>query len=40
MQLSKTTAPLDRLDEPDPFIAVLTDPTTGGVLPASRASAT
>jgi acetyl-CoA carboxylase carboxyl transferase subunit beta len=38
MQLSKTTAPLVRLDEAGiPFIAVLTDPTTGGVL-ASFAS--
>jgi acetyl-CoA carboxylase carboxyl transferase subunit beta len=38
MQLSKTTAPLVRLDESGvPFIAVLTDPTTGGVL-ASFAS--
>jgi acetyl-CoA carboxylase carboxyl transferase subunit beta len=38
MQLSKTTAPLVRLDAAGiPFIAVLTDPTTGGVL-ASFAS--
>ena len=38
MQLSKTTAPLVRLDQAGiPFIAVLTDPTTGGVL-ASFAS--
>lgn len=38
MQLAKTTAPLVRLDEASvPFIAVLTDPTTGGVL-ASFAS--
>jgi acetyl-CoA carboxylase carboxyl transferase subunit beta len=38
MQLSKTTAPLVRLDASGvPFIAVLTDPTTGGVL-ASFAS--
>jgi hypothetical protein len=38
MQLAKTTAPLVRLDESGvPFIAVLTDPTTGGVL-ASFAS--
>jgi acetyl-CoA carboxylase carboxyl transferase subunit beta len=38
MQLSKTTAPLVRLDEAGvPFISVLTDPTTGGVL-ASFAS--
>jgi acetyl-CoA carboxylase carboxyl transferase subunit beta len=38
MQLAKTTAPLVRLDEAGiPFIAVLTDPTTGGVL-ASFAS--
>jgi acetyl-CoA carboxylase carboxyl transferase subunit beta len=38
MQLAKTTAPLERLDEAGvPFIAVLTDPTTGGVL-ASFAS--
>ncbi len=38
MQLSKTTAPLVRLDHAGvPFIAVLTDPTTGGVL-ASFAS--
>jgi len=38
MQLSKTTAPLVRLDDAGiPFIAVLTDPTTGGVL-ASFAS--
>ena len=38
MQLSKTTAPLVRLDESGvPFITVLTDPTTGGVL-ASFAS--
>jgi acetyl-CoA carboxylase carboxyl transferase subunit beta len=38
MQLGKTTAPLVRLDEAGvPFIAVLTDPTTGGVL-ASFAS--
>ena len=33
MQLAKTTAPLPRLDEAGvPFISVLTDPTTGGVL--------
>jgi acetyl-CoA carboxylase carboxyl transferase subunit beta len=38
MQLAKTTAPLVRLDQAGiPFIAVLTDPTTGGVL-ASFAS--
>jgi len=38
MQLGKTTAPLVRLDEAGvPFVAVLTDPTTGGVL-ASFAS--
>jgi acetyl-CoA carboxylase carboxyl transferase subunit beta len=38
MQLAKTTAPLVRLDEAGvPYIAVLTDPTTGGVL-ASFAS--
>jgi acetyl-CoA carboxylase carboxyl transferase subunit beta len=38
MQLGKTTAPLVRLDEAGvPFITVLTDPTTGGVL-ASFAS--
>jgi len=38
MQLSKTTAPLVRLDDAGvPFITVLTDPTTGGVL-ASFAS--
>ena len=38
MQLSKTTAPLVRLDEAGvPFISILTDPTTGGVL-ASFAS--
>ncbi|HEX5039033.1 MAG TPA: acetyl-CoA carboxylase, carboxyltransferase subunit beta [Candidatus Limnocylindria bacterium] len=38
MQLGKTTAPLVRLDEAGvPYIAVLTDPTTGGVL-ASFAS--
>jgi acetyl-CoA carboxylase carboxyl transferase subunit beta len=38
MQLAKTTAPLVRLDEAGiPFVAVLTDPTTGGVL-ASFAS--
>jgi acetyl-CoA carboxylase carboxyl transferase subunit beta len=38
MQLAKTTAPLVRLDEAGvPFITVLTDPTTGGVL-ASFAS--
>ena len=38
MQLAKTTAPLVRLDEAGvPFISVLTDPTTGGVL-ASFAS--
>ena len=38
MQLAKTTAPLARLDDAGvPFIAVLTDPTTGGVL-ASFAS--
>ena len=38
MQLAKTTAPLVRLDAAGvPFIAVLTDPTTGGVL-ASFAS--
>lgn len=38
MQLSKTTAPLVRLDAAGvPFITVLTDPTTGGVL-ASFAS--
>jgi acetyl-CoA carboxylase carboxyl transferase subunit beta len=38
MQLAKTTAPLVRLDHAGiPFITVLTDPTTGGVL-ASFAS--
>lgn len=38
MQLAKTTAPLVRLDDAGiPFISVLTDPTTGGVL-ASFAS--
>lgn len=38
MQLAKTTAPLVRLDHAGvPFIVVLTDPTTGGVL-ASFAS--
>jgi acetyl-CoA carboxylase carboxyl transferase subunit beta len=38
MQLAKTTAPLVRLDTAGvPFIAILTDPTTGGVL-ASFAS--
>ncbi len=38
MQLAKTTAPLVRLDEAGvPFITILTDPTTGGVL-ASFAS--
>jgi acetyl-CoA carboxylase carboxyl transferase subunit beta len=38
MQLAKTTAPLVRLDSAGvPFITVLTDPTTGGVL-ASFAS--
>ncbi len=38
MQLAQTTAPLVRLDEAGvPFITVLTDPTTGGVL-ASFAS--
>jgi acetyl-CoA carboxylase carboxyl transferase subunit beta len=38
MQLAKTTAPLGRLDAAGiPFIAILTDPTTGGVL-ASFAS--
>ena len=38
MQLAKTTAPLVRLDEAGvPFISILTDPTTGGVL-ASFAS--
>ncbi len=38
MQLAKTTAPLVRLDEAGiPFVAILTDPTTGGVL-ASFAS--
>lgn len=38
MQLAKTTAPLVRLDAAGvPFIAILTDPTTGGVL-ASFAS--
>ena len=38
MQLAKTTAPLVRLDAAGvPFISVLTDPTTGGVL-ASFAS--
>ena len=38
LQLPKTTAPLVRLDEAGvPFISVLTDPTTGGVL-ASFAS--
>ena len=38
MQLAKTSAPLVRLDNAGvPFIAVLTDPTTGGVL-ASFAS--
>ena len=38
LQLAKTTAPLVRLDEGGvPFISILTDPTTGGVL-ASFAS--
>lgn len=38
MQLAKTTAPLVRLDHAGvPFVAILTDPTTGGVL-ASFAS--
>ncbi len=38
LQLGKTTAPLARLDDEGiPFISVLTDPTTGGVL-ASFAS--
>ncbi len=38
LQLAKTTAPLERLDIAGvPFISVLTDPTTGGVL-ASFAS--
>ena len=38
MQLAKTTAPLPRLDDAGiPFIVLLTDPTTGGVL-ASFAS--
>jgi acetyl-CoA carboxylase carboxyl transferase subunit beta len=38
LQLAKTTAPLAKLDEAGvPFISVLTDPTTGGVL-ASFAS--
>jgi acetyl-CoA carboxylase carboxyl transferase subunit beta len=38
LQLAKTTAPLVRLDEAGiPFISILTDPTTGGVL-ASFAS--
>ena len=38
LQLAKTTAPLGRLDDEGiPFISVLTDPTTGGVL-ASFAS--
>jgi acetyl-CoA carboxylase carboxyl transferase subunit beta len=38
MQLAKTAAPLTRLDDAGiPFIAILTDPTTGGVL-ASFAS--
>ncbi|HET8586699.1 MAG TPA: acetyl-CoA carboxylase, carboxyltransferase subunit beta [Candidatus Limnocylindria bacterium] len=38
MQLAKTTAPLTRLDRAGiPFISILTDPTTGGVL-ASFAS--
>jgi acetyl-CoA carboxylase carboxyl transferase subunit beta len=38
LQLAKTTAPLMRMDEAGvPFISVLTDPTTGGVL-ASFAS--
>lgn len=38
LQLAKTTAPLARLDEEGiPFVSVLTDPTTGGVL-ASFAS--
>ena len=38
LQLAKTTAPLTRLDAAGvPFISVLTDPTTGGVL-ASFAS--
>ena len=38
LQLAKTTAPLGRLDEAGvPFISLLTDPTTGGVL-ASFAS--
>jgi acetyl-CoA carboxylase carboxyl transferase subunit beta len=38
MQLAKTTAPLVRLDDAGvPFVAILTDPTTGGVL-ASFAS--
>jgi len=38
LQLAKTTAPLVRLDEAGvPFVSILTDPTTGGVL-ASFAS--
>jgi acetyl-CoA carboxylase carboxyl transferase subunit beta len=38
LQLAKTTAPLPRMDDAGvPFISVLTDPTTGGVL-ASFAS--
>ena len=38
LQLAKTTAPLGRLDDEGiPFISILTDPTTGGVL-ASFAS--
>jgi acetyl-CoA carboxylase carboxyl transferase subunit beta len=38
LQLAKTTAPLNRLDAAGiPFISILTDPTTGGVL-ASFAS--
>ena len=38
LQLAKTTAPLGRLDEEGiPFVSILTDPTTGGVL-ASFAS--
>jgi acetyl-CoA carboxylase carboxyl transferase subunit beta len=38
LQLAKTTAPLTRLDDAGvPFISILTDPTTGGVL-ASFAS--
>ena len=41
MQLAKVSSGLARLDEAHiPYISLMTDPTTGGVTPASRCSAT